>query len=73
MPKVVRFNRILPDSASFVLVSVAPLEDPCTEGMETYIEINLNSIKGAVEQNYKFSNVGEELVEILPAVCRLSL
>jgi hypothetical protein len=32
---------MLPDSASFVLVSVALLEDPCTEGMETYIEINL--------------------------------
>jgi hypothetical protein len=42
---------MLPDSASFVLASVVPLEDPYTEGMETYIEINLNSIKGAVEQN----------------------
>jgi hypothetical protein len=41
---------LLPDFASFVLVSVAPLEDPYTEGMETYIEINLNSIQGAVEQ-----------------------
>jgi hypothetical protein len=42
---------MLPDSASFVLVSAAPLEDPYTEGMETYTEIILNSIKGAVEQN----------------------
>jgi hypothetical protein len=42
---------MLPDSASFVLVSVAPPGGPYTEGMETYIEINFNSIKGAVEQN----------------------
>jgi hypothetical protein len=32
---------MLPDSASFVLVSVALLGGPYTEGMGTYIEINL--------------------------------
>jgi hypothetical protein len=42
---------LLPDFASFVLVSVAPPGGPYTGGMETYIEINFNSIKGAVEQN----------------------
>jgi hypothetical protein len=45
---------MLPDSASFVLASVAPLEGPYTEGMETYIEINLNYIKGSVRQNKNF-------------------
>ncbi len=36
---------MLPDSASFVLFSVAPPGGPYTEGMETYIETNFNSIQ----------------------------